>query len=179
MSISMNSTPSTVKPKRQYVLKGSHYAPDLAWQPLSKEQRQGLAMLAKRAFEKSSDFRLRTSDFDTWRREQSIKAVGKRITEAGQRDFLRLRAHFLDLAGQSGAALNVLLKAENEPQRIALHKLTRECSQRGLPLAYPEAICKRQYRCTLAEASAQQIWRLVFTVRNRRKPATPKHHGQT
>lgn len=167
MSISMNSTPSTVKPKRQYVLKGSHYAPDLAWQPLSPSQRSGLAMLAKKAWQKWG----RGENEHAWRHAQSITAVGKRITEAGQRDFLRLRAHFLDLAGQSGAALNVLLKAENEPQRIALHKLTRECSQRGLPLAYPEAICKRQYRCTLAEASAQQIWRLVFTVRNRRKPA--------
>lgn len=144
------------------------YAPDCAWQPLSKEQRQGLAMLAKRAWRIHG----RGEDENTWRREQSIRACGRRITEAGQRDFLPLRAHFLDLVGASDVAMNCHLAHDTEPQRIALHRLTIECQKRRLPLAYPEAICRRQYKCCLAEASAPQIWRLVFTIRNRRPAAS-------
>lgn len=154
----------------------ANYAPDMAWEPLSKEQRQSLARLAKRAWNKHLAWKS-SAAFDTWRHEQCIKAIGRRITEAGQRDFLPLRAHFLDLLGQSGVALNVLLQAESEPQRIALFKLQSECSARRLPLAYPEAICRRQYRCGLAEANAQQIWRLLFTVRNRRSETKKPFFG--
>lgn len=152
------------KARRSYVIKGSHYAPDLAWQPLSREQRQGLAILSKRAWDRWG----RGVAFDAWRHEQCIKAVGRRITEAGQADFLPLRAHFLNLVGQSGAAMNTLLAAESEPRRIAMYKLTQECQRRGLRLAYAEAICRTQNRCALAEANAKQIWRLVFTIKNRR-----------
>lgn len=155
---------------KTYVLKGSDYAPDQAWRPLTPDQRTGLAMLAKRAHVKMG----RGENIDEWRHAQSIKAVGRRITEAGQRDFLPLRAHFLDLLGKSDVALNVLLRAESEPQRIALHMLQKACTERGLPLAYPEAICQKQNNCCLAEANAKQIWRLVFTVRNRRPSTTTK-----
>lgn len=154
---------------RAYTLKGSHYAPDLAWELLNKKQRQRLATLARQAWLKSG----REETFDAWRHAQAIKACGRRITEAGQRDFLPLRAHFRDLIGRSDLALNDLLRAENEPQRIARHRLQIECQQRRLSLAYPESICQRQYRCSLAEASAKQLWCLIFTVRNRRSPAKP------
>lgn len=153
------------EPIRTKQTRPATYAPDCAWQPLSREQRQGLAMLAKRAWRIHG----RGEAENSWRHAQCIRVCGRRITEAGQRDFLPLRAHFLDLVGQSGAAMNVHLAAESEPQRIALYKLTQECQKRRLPLAYPEAICRRQYKCCLAEASAPQIWRLLFTVRNRRQ----------
>jgi len=159
MSITNSSFPISHSRQRR-----DNYAPDMAWLPLDRHQRQSLAMLARKAWLKWG----RGEAFDTWRHEQCIKAVGRRITEAGQRDFLPLRAHFLDLTGRPEVALNVLLQAESEPYRIALHRLQIECQKRRLPIAYPEAICRRQYRCGLSEASPQQIWRLVFTVRNRR-----------
>ena len=108
----------------------------------------------------------RITDF---RHAECIKVCGKRITEAAQRDFLPLKAHFQDLGGKSGQALNTLLRAESEPQRIAMHKLTQECRSRKLSLSYPEAICRKQYHCNLTQASAKQLWHLVFTIRNRRK----------
>lgn len=145
------------------------YAPDLVWQPLSARQRTGLALLAKRAWRTWG----RGENEHAWRHAQTIKACGRRITEATQRDYLPIRAHFTDLLGQSDRALDDLLKHESEPHRIALHKLTQECSKRRLSLAYPAAICRRQYRCALDEASPQQLWRLLFTVKNRRKE-TPR-----
>lgn len=109
-------------------------------------------------------------DFDAWRREQAIRACGLRISEASQRHFAALRAHFLDLAGAHAAAFETLVRDEDNPRRIALHALAKACDQRGLPLAYPAAICRRQYRCDLDHATAPQLWRLTFTIRNRRRP---------
>lgn len=143
------------------------HAPDLAWLPLSKEQRQGLARLARRAWANFGG----GQPFDAWRHDQCRRAVGRRISEATQPDFLPLRAHFLNLAGNPAAAFETLMRAESEPRRVAMHKLQRECAARDLPLAYPESICRRQYRCGLEDASPKQLWTLVFTVRNRRKAA--------
>jgi hypothetical protein len=60
------------------------------------------------------------------------------------------------------------MRAETEPRRMAMHKLRRDCADRGLSLDYPAAICRRQYRCALEDASPTQLWQLVFTIRNRR-----------
>jgi hypothetical protein len=155
-----------------------------AWHPLTNEQKARLSILAREAFLKLEAGRLKLEegrDLDisqlpsadsrmtAFRHQESIKAIGKRITEACQRDFLPLKAHFQDLGGKSGQALNTLLRAESEPQRIAMHKLTQECRYRKLSLSYPEAICRKQYHCNLTQASAKQLWHLVFTIRNRRK----------
>jgi hypothetical protein len=147
-----------------------HYAPDMAWQKLTSAQRQSLARLARRAWDKHLAWQSGAA-FATWRHDQCIKAVGRRITEACQRDFLPLRAHFLDLIGLSGIALNVLLRSESEPHRIALYKLRRECAARRVDLSYAEAICRNQFKCSLDEANAKQLWCLLFTVRNRKQKA--------
>ena len=126
-----------------------------AWHPLTNEQKARLSILAREAFAKLNP--------------GSLAGMDRRITEAAQRDFLPLKAHFQDLGGKSGQALNTLLRAESEPQRIAMHKLTQECRYRKLSLSYPEAICRKQYHCNLTQASAKQLWCLVFTIRKRRK----------
>lgn len=159
-----------MKTVRKYVVRDSNYAPDRSQEPLTREQKASLSVLARRAWRRLG----RGEKEDAWRQAQAIKAVGHRISEGRQRDFLPLRAHFLDLAGHSGTALDTLMAAESEPHRIAMFKLGQACSERGLPLAYPEAICRRQYRCSLAEASSSQIWRLIFTVRNRRQETRRK-----
>lgn len=104
-----------------------------------------------------------------WRREQSLKAAGVRISTARQSDYAVLRAHFLDLLRQYTRAFRTLVAAEKNKARIALFHLKKSCAERDLPLSYPESICRRQFRCYLDEATAKQIWCLVFTIRNRRK----------
>jgi hypothetical protein len=142
-----------------------------AWHPLTNEQKARLSILAREAFAKLNPGSLAGMDrrITDFRHAECIKVCGKRITEAAQRDFLPLKAHFQDLGGKSGQALNTLLRAESEPQRIAMHKLTQECRYRKLSLSYPEAICRKQYHCNLTQASAKQLWCLVFTIRKRRK----------
>ena len=112
-----------------------------------------LARLGRRAWDKHLAWHNSTA-FDTWRREQSIRSCGRRITEATQRDYLGLKAHFLDLLGESGQALNTLLRAESEPARIAAFKLNRLLVGLRLNRAYAEKICFCKFGCSLAEASA-------------------------
>lgn len=143
------------------------HAPDLAWMLLSKEQRQILARLARRAWGMVGG----GQPFDAWRHTECRRACGRRISEATQPDFLPLRAHFRYLAGDAAGAFQDHMRSQDEPRRVALRKLERECSASGLRLDYPAAICRRQFRCDLADASPKQLWNLVFTVRNRRPAA--------
>ena len=141
-----------------------------AWHPLSREQKARLSILAREAFAKRHPGSLAGMErrITEFRHEEAIRCCGKRVSEAAQRDYLPLKAHFQDLAGNSGAALNTLMRSESEPRRVALHKLTQECRARQLSMSYPASICKRQFGCDLPQASAKQLWNLVFTVRNRR-----------
>ena len=145
-----------------------------AWHRLSNEQKARLSILAREAFEKKYPGSVTGGErrVASFRQEESIRCCGKRISEAAQRDYLPLKAHFQDLAGNSGAALNTLMRSETEPVRVALHKLTTECRARKLSMSYPEAICRRQYHCDLSQASPRQIWCLVYTVRNRKAAPT-------
>lgn len=139
-----------------------------AWDPLSKEQKARLSILAHEAFIRVTQLPHNSAALSAWRRDQAIKVCGRRISEAAQRDYLLIKAHFQDLKGDSGAALNTLLRSETEETRIALYKLRSECSRRRLSMAYPESICHRQYHCGLAQASPRQIWQLLYTVRSRK-----------
>ncbi|MDD3885376.1 MAG: hypothetical protein PHI35_00710 [Victivallaceae bacterium] len=143
--------------------------------PLTREQKARLMILAREAFEKhcaETGERFTAAGLETWRRAEQVKACGKASLRASsQMDFLPLKAHFLNLLGDSGNALNLLLHQQTEPARQARFKLEEACEERGLAMSYPAAICKRQYRCSLDEANAKQLWHLVFTVRNRRKSA--------
>ena len=109
--------------------------------------------------------------FDAWRRGQAIDACGLRISEARQRDWALLRAHFDTLRGRPDSAYRTLVGDSDNPRRIALHKLSKACAWAGVAMAYAGSICRRQYKVPLDQASAAQLWHLVFTVRNRRKEA--------
>ena len=149
---------------------GSDYAPEGGSGTLSLGQKRRLVLLARRAWlrQPHPGPLPAAKAFDEWRQAQAVRACGLRISEATQRDWGALKAAFEDAAGESGRALNTLVRDEDNKRRVAMYKLQGACRERGLPLAYPEAICRRQYRCGLDEATAAQIWRLVFTVRNRR-----------
>lgn len=158
---------------------GGEYAP-AGSAPLTREQKAGLARLARRAWIARGMPRAgdagdamhpvsASAAEAAWRHEQAVAACGLRISQATQRDYAAIRARFLDLLGESGEAVRVLIRDGDNPRRIALHKLAQECGRRGLAMAYPDAICRRQYRVGLGEASAAQVWRILFTVKNRRK----------
>lgn len=139
--------------------------------PLSRFQKMLLAKTARRAWAACGSPPPGEAE---WRREQSLKAAGVRISTARQSDYTSLRAHFLDLARQYDKAFRALVESPKNKARIAHYHLKKSCAERGLPLNYPASICHRQFKCSLDEATAKQLWCLVFTIRNRR-PLHPSH----
>lgn len=141
---------------------------------LTTGQKTALVLLARRAWER---VRLVVEDIagvDAWRQEQAVLACGSRISEARVKHFSMLKRHFADLAGKAGTAFTSAMREGTEAERIAMNTLERECASRGLRMDYPAAICRKQFKCSLQDCTAKQLWCLVFTVRKRRKPETSK-----
>lgn len=133
--------------------------------PLSHFQKRYLSQLARRAWQAAER---EVADEATFRHAEVARASGKAgLRCCSQDDYKRVEAHFLNLLGETGQALNAHLAAETEPVRQAEAVLRRECQRFGLALSYPAAICARQFRCPLAEATEKQLWNLVYTIRNR------------
>lgn len=155
------------KATNQYRSKQNAYPTRLSG-PFSNEQKASICILARTAADSMGLSFVSTAHFREWRQEQQFKAVGKQsLTECVQDDFLPVKAHFLNLAGKSVPAMNAHLEHQTEPERIAMHKLAEALAVIGKPMAYAAAICRNQNKCELSEANSKQIWRLVFTIKNR------------
>jgi hypothetical protein len=138
--------------------------------PLSNEQKARICIIARDAFMRT-DLIQSADNFKEWRRQEQLEAIGKEsLRECVQSEYLALLAHFQNLAGESGRAVKNIIRAAAEERAVARNKLDESLGERGLRVEYAEAICKRQFKCSLDEASAKQLWTLNFTVRNRRKP---------
>lgn len=146
---------------------------------LSKTQKADIGRLARQAwlawpgraeFCAANPTLSESACFTAWRHVEQGSAVGRQSLRecTSEGDFLRLCAHFLSLARRPVAAQRTLRLAASEGQRLAAYKLRQELAARGLASGYAAAICQRQFRCALAEASEKQLWCLVFTIRNRR-----------
>lgn len=152
---------------------------------LSNDQKREVAKLARQAynawtgreaFEECNPELSRTACFEAWRHAETLKAT--RRTQSlrqctSERDFKPLMAHFADLLGDSAGALRHLLRHAEEGRITIFFKLQHALAERGLDESYAAAICRRQYKCDLGDASEKQLLSLFFTVRNRRKVAAP------
>ena len=157
--------------------------------PLSIEQKRIVAQHARAAyerwpgrenFERANDGLSKTEIFNSWRHVEQGNAVGiQSLLECTQAHYGRLVAHFQAMLGNTAAATRTLARDADNDRRIARYKLDEALRERGLREEYAAAICRRQYRCELADANPQQVWRLVYTIRNRRKPiAAPATSGE-
>lgn len=133
--------------------------------PLDNLQKARICMLAREAWEKDG----RPGDHTDWRHDEQAKACGHgSLLACTQADYLLLRAHFKNLLGHSDAAFRDLIKHGTQDKQLALFKLRGACAEFAIQFpSYPAAICRRQYKCALDEASATQIWNLFITVRSR------------
>lgn len=114
-----------------------------------------------------------------FRHAEVAKACGKLgLRCCSQDDYGTVKAHFLSLLGEDGRALKAHVEGANNPDRIAEWKLSQEIDAAaavGITRRYAEEICKRQFGCTILEATTKQKWNLMFTIRNR---AAAKRKGQ-
>lgn len=143
--------------------------------PLSNEQKAAICIRARDAFERvHGRAPACSSELDAWRRAELFKARGKRsLTTCIQGDYLPLVAHFADLAGESGVAMNAHLRDATSARRVALHRLKTECAERGLTLAWPAAIARNKFKCTIDDCTSKQLWQLIFSVRKSKHKKTP------
>lgn len=146
---------------------------------LSLIQKRDIAIAARQAydrwpereaFEAINADQSKTACFEAWRHVETRKAVGiESLCECTQANYARVLAHFQRLAGQESVAKHTEAKDQDNPRRIAFWKLDQALRERGLGRGYAITICRSQYRCELTEASAGQLWRLIYTIRNRHK----------
>ena len=140
--------------------------------PLDNSQKRYLSQLARRAWLKLGAELDGQAETD-FRREHVAKATGKfGLRCCSQDDYGAAKAHFLELLGESGHALNALVHQQGNAQRIAMHKLKEACHYAHVSLEYPAAICRQQFKCNLSAATDKQLWCLTFTVKNRARKVT-------
>lgn len=134
---------------------------------LSNAQKATLCIMSREAFDARADAHA-DDDFAEWRHEQQRVACGKdSLRDAVQTDYLAIRSHFKNLLGNSGGAFRDAVRAQTDDRNIALVKLRNECAIADIALEYANRICRAQNKCALTEASGKQLWRLIFTIRNR------------
>lgn len=145
--------------------------------PLSIPQKREIAIAASRAykawdgreaFEAVNSDRSRTDCMESWRHVEQGKAVGiQSLLEMTQDHYGRVLAHFLKLAGDEDGARRVLARDADNDRRVALYKLRAELQKHGLEEGYAAVICKSKFKRPLGEATAKQLWKLFFDVKNR------------
>lgn len=135
--------------------------------PLSNTQKATLSQTAKRAWQRHREHGLTEETEKDWRTREAIECCKCRISEATNGNFLALDAHFKNLAGDSGGAFKATMKMPGDEKRQAMAKLKAELKKAGKDISYAEAISKDTFKRTLEEASPAQVWKLMFTVRNR------------
>jgi hypothetical protein len=148
--------------------------------PLTNHQKAYLAQLAARAHRAwiAQDPPTRSAiTAEEFRHHQVASATGKLgLRCCSQDDYKTAEAHFLNLLGHTGEALNAHLRAATETRRVARYKLDQACAEFGLSINYANAICRRQHRgLTIDDITERQIWQLVYTIRNRGR-ANKRHH---
>lgn len=149
---------------------------------LNNAQKASLARLAREAFAKRPQAVGGADDgisLDDWRRREVGKACGKMgLRCCGQEDFNLVKGHFLNLLGQPGAALRSCVRAADEPLRKAHHVLLWTMQRYGYERSYAEKICRDKYKCTVGEASANQVWTLVYDVQRNGQHRQKKQKGE-
>lgn len=143
--------------------------------PLTPLQIRTLAVEARRAWHVQREMGLAEEDFDTWRHGavQDVAPAARGLRDLTQRDFAPVRAWLRELAGGAPPPPLRDPRADDDARR-ARWALRRELASRARLFGgeeearrYAEAIFRDVHRTTSEEASARQVWQVVWTMRNR------------
>lgn len=160
--------------------------------PLSHSQKRYLSQLSDRAFDRQSaeadgqyfyDDLPATKAREQFRHDEVVKACSKiGLRCCSQEDYKIVEAHFLNLLGETGKAMNALLAAQTEERRTVLTKIREACQQFGFTLGYAESICRQRAGGQgLDQADVKKLWTTFYTVRNRglaKRQAAAGNHPQ-
>lgn len=148
--------------------------------PLAKHQKAYLARLAARAYYRSAAIargrgEVLADDYSSsrhtaeWRRKEVAAACGKNgLRCCSQNDYKLVEAHFLNLLGEPGKAMNSFVQASTEKRRVAEFKVIEACKEFGFHLSYADKVCRAQnHGAGLQEVGEQKLWQIFYTIRNR------------
>lgn len=119
-----------------------------------------------------------TTLFNYWRRREVANALRERCKRKAappnsfkilsQTDYGFVLAHFVGMYNFE-RGVEIFNKAKAQEYATVMALLEKSCRERGLDYpSYPNHVCKDQFRCEVEDASVNQLWCLVYTVRNRR-----------
>lgn len=156
-------TSSTASPRRPLRAGAARRKPNGL---LSNERKAKICILAQEAAEKCGVTAWR--EIDEWRKKEQLEKFGiSSLTAATQTQYADIKAHFQALAGDLAGAYKTTRRGDDNPKRVARWHLNKALAAAKLAPVYAQAICKSQFHCTLDDASAKQLWNLVYTVKNR------------
>lgn len=116
----------------------------------------------------------RTAAFDAWRHLETAKVTGGEQSLRhciSEHHYLRLLAHFADIAGEGGVALKALLRHGEEPRIRVFFKLQHMLAEKGLDEGYAAHIARCKFKRPLGDCTEKMLWALFFDVKAR--PAKP------
>jgi len=168
--------------------------------PLNNRQKARICILARIAFRasfsevgrrppaapsshSSDGSAIRPYLFKNWRHEQQRKAVGREhLTDCRNADYLALKAHFQNVAGDVKSAFRNHLRAAGDPRSWALAKLRKECAAAAdvLPGAwnYAAGFLQNKRGLAIEDCPERDLWHAVFLVRRRAAQLRKKFRSQ-
>ncbi len=119
-----------------------------------------------------------TDRFELWRHYETAKvADGEQSLRrcVSERHYLKLLAHFADIAGEGGVALRALLRHGEEERIRVFFKLQQKLAEKGLDEGYAAHIARCKFKKPLGDCAKNELWILFFDVSKRpAKAAAPK-----
>ena len=149
--------------------------------PLTPKQRGALGCLGAKAYRRAITF-ASTDDLPQkeWIRREARGQVGCTISEASNRHYKKLKAHFAVLAGEAAQAYEAAVtdSTEQEHADTARHLIREHLAKHNTPESYAETICRDRFRTSLKFATASQLSAVLMTVKARmRAKATTSAQG--
>lgn len=152
--------------------------------PLTNGQKAYLAQLSERAFNRTAALARGRGETvadgwrerGTWRHEQVAKACGKfGLRCCSQDDYGAVKAHFLELLGEPGAALKAEVhgRAEANDRRQVEWKIILLLKRLGKTLPYADGICRQMFRgVSLQDATTRGLWGVYFALKKQERRET-------
>jgi hypothetical protein len=141
--------------------------------PISKEQVRALIVTASAAWKRQRALGLTEDTFDAWRKAALWDAVAESSFRAvTQGLYAQAMDHFAVLAGGQPKAD----PAAEDAERRARWKLQEVCGSLGAAFAfdgrenataYARGLFRKIHRTSLEDATAGQIWQVIYTLNNR------------
>lgn len=154
---------------------------------LNREQVRELILAAQNAHRKQTELGLTDQTFDDWRKQTLWDLVCKAsFRTVNQTEFNKVLDGFGVLAGRRTAqAHKPLLQSQDEVRR-AIWRLKEECREMGEAfggeegaMRYANALMEKIHKTKLHDASAKQIWQVIFTLRSRAKKQAKQASPET